>query len=125
MRLLSLSEVSIQPRTSLSKFLKNKGVRMGVSGGMIRRRRRRRIRMIQRVLGTAFAATGRCLPSSRSASGRGAIAATRMRAGFAVSLWTALVGATSRRTAAAPAVPRFHIQQLLEGTRKTLLSSLT
>ena len=34
MRLLSLSEVSIQPRTSPPKFLKNRGVRMGVSGGM-------------------------------------------------------------------------------------------
>ena len=32
MRLLSLSEVSIQPRTSPPKFLKNGGVRMGVSG---------------------------------------------------------------------------------------------
>ena len=35
MRLLSLSEVSIQPRTSPPKFLKNRGVRMGVSGVMI------------------------------------------------------------------------------------------
>ena len=34
MRLLSLSEVSIQPRTSPPKFLKNRGVRMGVSGGI-------------------------------------------------------------------------------------------
>ena len=32
MRLLSLSEVSIQPRTSPPKFLKNRGVRMGVTG---------------------------------------------------------------------------------------------
>ena len=34
MRLLSLSEVSIQPRTSPPKFLKNRGVRMGVPGGL-------------------------------------------------------------------------------------------
>ena len=34
MRLLSLSEVSIQPITSPLKFLKNRGVRMRVSGGM-------------------------------------------------------------------------------------------
>ena len=32
MRLLSLSEVSIQQRTSPPKFLKNRGVRMGVPG---------------------------------------------------------------------------------------------
>ena len=38
MRLLSLSEVSIQPRTSPPKFLKNRGVRMGVSGVMQQRR---------------------------------------------------------------------------------------
>ena len=36
MRLLSLSEVSIQPRTSPPKFLKNRGVRMGVSGDIVR-----------------------------------------------------------------------------------------
>ena len=34
MRLLSLSEVSIQPITSPPKFLKNREVRMGVSGDM-------------------------------------------------------------------------------------------